>query len=255
MKCRLSCCGGWWCIFDLPTRALVRCTAKSFILAFSALIFALALLTIVLGVIALETHSFVHRIIPDTTAFFILGTGGTMILTALSGFIIAACVVHHRRCSRFLLFLLMLLTCAAFALALLASASALTHSQLIETGFGFGVEDSFYKSVKQAFVAGWQDCPLSAYLTTSVNTACNRIQPSAECAHMPEGWLGLFCMPRNGSFDVNSSFAFPDPGQDLLAQTHDYPTAAMEFSWWINWACMPNATEAARLLGDAQLAQ
>ena len=132
MKCHFSCCGLWWCIVDLPARVLVRCTAKTFVLAFSLLILALAIPTIMAGVIALETDSFVARVVPSVAAEVLLATGGVMLATALAGFCAAACAVNRRRCSRVLLCLLMILTLIALVVCIVAAVSAFAYAEIVD---------------------------------------------------------------------------------------------------------------------------
>ncbi|KAL1508319.1 hypothetical protein AB1Y20_004429 [Prymnesium parvum] len=254
MKCRLSCCGSWYCLLDLPARVLLRCTAKLFVLTFSSLMLLIAVPTIIAGIVSLHHESFAARIVPPVAADLLLATGLLLALSACCGFGAAACAVTRRRCTRCLLCVLMAFTLASLLLSLLGAASALAYAQLADVArtSGFGdvadasawVETSFYAAIERAFLAAWDECRPQAYLTAAVRAACASLRPHAACARLPAGFLGLACARRPAAFELDVTFALP-------SLPHAPLRAAAEVAWWFNWACMPNASEALQLVRAA----
>lgn len=256
MKCRLACGDAWWCILDLPARVVVRCTAKMFVLMFSTMMLALAIPTIITGAVA--DNPIVGRIIPSSAASILIATGVMMLLTALGGYAAAACALKRRRCSRYLLCLLMLFTLIALLLSLIGAVYAFAYAKVVEIAeqSGFGdieskyqwVVDAVYKNIRTAFFDAMGDCVPQAYNTSTIARGCQDWQPDAECVYMETGWLGLFCGYRAGPFDIDATLAFPR--ESVIAQAQLKFDSQSDFVWWVNQACMPRVEDVLAIVNE-----
>lgn len=125
-------CLGVWCVCVLPLRVLLRSSAQLVVTLYTALLLALALVPIAVGVLVAVSDARGGALAPSATAQLLFVAGCTMVATAVSG-CCAACSPPWQPLARRSLCLMILFTLIALIFTLLGTSIAFMRAGIIRS--------------------------------------------------------------------------------------------------------------------------